>query len=227
MTLPWPGPWHWKPPYLALSASSRSRSGGPITIPPAPVATEPLRDDSAEKRSLCCEDRSCLVVIMAGSITDNRFDIINGKQLALLIAPLFCFVVASAAVAARWYTRSVRRINTLTEDVLMLAALVRLNSWLLLNQADIPKAMSFAVVTIVYVLVFLGGEGLTSDQIKADPTKNFHVVNRFWLRVRLKPVIAPNSPLTCIQVTIRTRHLLGHIHCHCSNRFRQSLSPPV
>lgn len=67
---------------------------------------------------------------MAGSITDNRFDIINGKQLALLIAPLLCFVVASVAVAARWYTRSVRRINTLTEDVLMLAALVRLNACL-------------------------------------------------------------------------------------------------
>lgn len=44
--------------------------------------------------------------------------------------------------------------------------------------------MSFVVVTMVYVLVFLGGEGLTSDQIRADPTKNFDVVQRFWLRVR-------------------------------------------
>lgn len=100
-------------------------------------------------------------------------------------------------------------------------------AWLMLNQADIPKAMSFVVVTIVYVLVFLGGEGLTSDQIKADPTKDFDVVNRFWLRVRLKPVIIINSSLTHIQVAIRTRHMLGHIHCHCSNRFRQGLSPPV
>jgi hypothetical protein len=62
---------------------------------------------------------------MAEKNTD-RFDIVNGKQLALLIAPLVCFAVASAAVAARWYTRSVRRINTLSEDALMLAALVGL-----------------------------------------------------------------------------------------------------
>lgn len=48
--------------------------------------------------------------------------------------------------------------------------------------------MSFVVVTMVYVLVFLGGEGLTSDQIKADPTKDFEVVERFWLRVRLERV---------------------------------------
>lgn len=51
--------------------------------------------------------------------------------------------------------------------------------------ADISQAMSFVVVALVYVLVFLGGEGLTSDQIKADPTKNFDIVERFWLRVCL------------------------------------------
>jgi len=66
---------------------------------------------------------------MAGTTSTDRFDIVNGKQLALLIAPLICFVAASAAVAARWYTRSVRRINTLTEDALMLAALVGLFDW--------------------------------------------------------------------------------------------------
>jgi uncharacterized membrane protein YoaK (UPF0700 family) len=60
---------------------------------------------------------------MAGGT--HRFDIVNGKQLVLLIVPIFTFVLASAAVAARWYTRSVRRINTLIEDGLCLAALVR------------------------------------------------------------------------------------------------------
>lgn len=65
---------------------------------------------------------------MAHTMKD-RFDIVNGKQLALLIAPTICFVAASAAVAARWYNRSVRRVNTLTEDALMLAALVRLPGW--------------------------------------------------------------------------------------------------
>ena len=64
-----------------------------------------------------------IIFTMAGKNSD-RFDIVNGKQLALLIAPTICFVVAAAVVAARWYTRSVRRVNTLGEDALMLAALV-------------------------------------------------------------------------------------------------------
>lgn len=76
---------------------------------------------------------------MAGTASTNRFDIVNGKQLALLIAPLLCFVAASAAVAARWYTRSVRRINTLTEDALMLAALVGLFDWQIRHKADTPR----------------------------------------------------------------------------------------
>lgn len=62
---------------------------------------------------------------MAGNTNTQRFEIVNGKQIALLVAPLICFVLASAAVAARWYTRSVRRVNTVTEDALCLAALVR------------------------------------------------------------------------------------------------------
>lgn len=59
-------------------------------------------------------------------MADNRqrFDIVNGKQIALLVAPVICFILAAAAVAARWYTRSVRRVNTVTEDALCLAALV-------------------------------------------------------------------------------------------------------
>ena len=36
---------------------------------------------------------------MAGKNSD-RFDIVNGKQLALLIAPTICFVVAAAVDAA-------------------------------------------------------------------------------------------------------------------------------
>jgi hypothetical protein len=56
----------------------------------------------------------------------HRFDIENGKQIALLVAPVLGFVLAAVAVAARWYTRSVRRVNTITEDALCLAALVSL-----------------------------------------------------------------------------------------------------
>jgi len=56
----------------------------------------------------------------------HRFEIENGKQIALLVAPALGFVLAALSVAARWYTRSVRRVNTVTEDALCLAALVSL-----------------------------------------------------------------------------------------------------
>jgi hypothetical protein len=45
--------------------------------------------------------------------------------------------------------------------------------------------MSSLVVAMVYILVFLSGEGLSSEQIKADATRDFDIVNRHWLRVRL------------------------------------------
>ena len=54
----------------------------------------------------------------------QRFDIVNGRQLSLLIAPVLFFVLAALAVAARWYTRTVRRVNTVIEDVLCALALV-------------------------------------------------------------------------------------------------------
>ena len=66
---------------------------------------------------------------MAENVNNSRFEIVNGKQVVLLVAPLISLLAASVAVAARWYTRSVRRVNTLTEDSLMLAALVRLYDW--------------------------------------------------------------------------------------------------
>jgi hypothetical protein len=56
--------------------------------------------------------------------TLHRFEIVNGKQIALLVAPVVGFALALVAVAARWYTRSTKRVNSLTEDALCLAALV-------------------------------------------------------------------------------------------------------
>ena len=67
---------------------------------------------------------------MTDDVNTSRFAIVNSKQVVLLVAPLLSFVAASAVVAARWYTRSVRRVNTLYEDSLMLAALVGLRDCL-------------------------------------------------------------------------------------------------
>lgn len=45
--------------------------------------------------------------------------------------------------------------------------------------------MSFCIVTLVYILVFLCGEGLTSDEIRNDPSRDYNTVKRYWLRVSL------------------------------------------
>jgi uncharacterized membrane protein YoaK (UPF0700 family) len=66
----------------------------------------------------------------------HRFDIVNGKQIVLLVLPVLCFVLALVAVAARWYTRSVRRVNSLANDGLCLAALVSRYHGALLRSTD-------------------------------------------------------------------------------------------
>jgi hypothetical protein len=50
--------------------------------------------------------------------------------------------------------------------------------------------MSSLVVTMVYVLVFLSGEGLSMEQIKSDPSRDYDMVNRHWLRVRFGADVA-------------------------------------
>jgi hypothetical protein len=44
--------------------------------------------------------------------------------------------------------------------------------------------MSFCVVTLIYILVFLCGEGLTSEQISSVPVTEYYDVKRYWLRVQ-------------------------------------------
>jgi hypothetical protein len=74
-------------------------------------------------RNDCCQEEELLeTLIMPDSL--HRFEIVNGKQIALLVAPVLGFALALVAVAARWYTRSTKRVNSLTEDALCLAALV-------------------------------------------------------------------------------------------------------
>ncbi|KAL1801409.1 hypothetical protein ACET3X_001751 [Alternaria dauci] len=68
-------------------------------------------------------------------------------------------------------------------------------------------AMSFVVVALVYVLVFLGGEGLTSDEIRADPTKNFDVVERFWLRMQFALDICWATSIATVQLGFARSYL--------------------
>lgn len=114
----------------------------------------------------------------------QRFAIVDGRQIALLVAPVLCFLLACVAVAARWYTRSKRRVNTIFEDALCLMAL----------------AMSFAVVTLVYVLVFLCGEGLTSDMIMANPAYDYNATKENWLRMQFALDICWATSVATVQL---------------------------
>ncbi|KAF1832082.1 hypothetical protein BDW02DRAFT_22615 [Decorospora gaudefroyi] len=123
--------------------------------------------------------------------TYQKFDIVNGKQMAIMVVPLLCFLLAIVAVASRWYTRSVRRVNTLTEDALMLAALI----------------MSFSLNSVVYTLVFLGGIGLTTDEIKQDPTKDFDDVRRYWIRLQFALDICWATSVATVQLAFVQSYL--------------------
>jgi hypothetical protein len=47
------------------------------------------------------------------------------------------------------------------------------------------QAMSFCIVTLVYILVFLCGEGLMTSEIENNPKQDFDAVKRYWLRVSI------------------------------------------
>ncbi|KAF1911283.1 hypothetical protein BDU57DRAFT_507131 [Ampelomyces quisqualis] len=142
---------------------------------------------------------------MAG--TRRHFDIVNGKQIALLVVPVLSFALASAAVALRWYTRRVRRVNTLTEDALCLAAL----------------AMGFCVVTLVYILVFLCGLGLSIDQIKSGSNRDYDAVERCWLRMQFGLDICWATSVAIVQLAfikfyarLYDAKILARIACYFS-----------
>jgi hypothetical protein len=58
-----------------------------------------------------------------------QFDVYNARQLALLIVPPIFLGFATVAVGLRWYARSLRRINSLVEDIFCLAGFVCLTSF--------------------------------------------------------------------------------------------------
>lgn len=55
----------------------------------------------------------------------QHFDIVNQKQVILLVVPPIFLALATVVVAARWHVRKTKRINTLAEDILVLCGLVR------------------------------------------------------------------------------------------------------
>jgi hypothetical protein len=88
--------------------------------------------------------------------------------------------------------------------------------------------MSSLVVTMVYVMVFLSGEGLSGEQIKNDASRDYDLVNRHWLRVRSAHKGSHTTKRLTLKIgTIRPRHLLGYL---CRNRatgLPQILRPPL
>lgn len=56
----------------------------------------------------------------------RRFDVVNQKQVILLVIPPIVLALATLVVAVRWHARKTKRINTLVEDVLCLCGLVRI-----------------------------------------------------------------------------------------------------
>ncbi|KAJ4295244.1 hypothetical protein N0V90_007255 [Kalmusia sp. IMI 367209] len=120
-------------------------------------------------------------------LAKRRFDIVNDQQVILLVIPPIFLVVATAVVIVRWRARQAKRINTLAEDLLCLCGLI----------------MSLLVVIIIFVLVLVDGQGMSTVQVKEHFGEPLGY--RFWIRVRVafstedrSTNLAPrrNSPLT-------------------------------
>jgi hypothetical protein len=60
-----------------------------------------------------------------GQFSKRSFDVVNSRQVILLVIPPIFLALATFVVAARWFVRKTKRINTLVEDVLCLCSLVR------------------------------------------------------------------------------------------------------
>jgi hypothetical protein len=70
---------------------------------------------------LSWQDRSFYTTMY---LTKRRFDVVDGKQVLLLVIPPIFLVLATFVVAIRWHARKTKRINTLIEDVLCFCSLV-------------------------------------------------------------------------------------------------------
>lgn len=61
-------------------------------------------------------------------LTKRKFDIVDQKQVILLVIPPIFLALATLVVGIRWHARRTKRINTLVEDLLCLCGLVGLGS---------------------------------------------------------------------------------------------------
>lgn len=113
----------------------------------------------------------------------SQFEIVNGAQLALLVIPPIFFALASIAVGLRWYARSLRRINSLVEDVFCLAGFL----------------MIFLVVATLYVIVFLCGEGLSMAQVISTGRP---LVMLWWNRTQFAVDVCWATSITAIQLSL-------------------------
>jgi hypothetical protein len=57
-------------------------------------------------------------------LSKRTFDVVNCRQVILLVIPPIFLVLATSVVAVRWIARKTKRINTLVEDALCLCSLV-------------------------------------------------------------------------------------------------------
>jgi len=57
-------------------------------------------------------------------LSKRTFEVVNSRQVVLLVIPPIFLALATLVVVVRWLARKTKRINTLVEDVLCLCSLV-------------------------------------------------------------------------------------------------------
>ncbi|OAG11857.1 uncharacterized protein CC84DRAFT_57930 [Paraphaeosphaeria sporulosa] len=117
-------------------------------------------------------------------LAKRRFDVVNDQQIILLVIPPIFLAIATGVVIVRWRDRQVKRINTLVEDILCVCGLI----------------MSLLVVVIVFVLVLVDGQGLSTQEVEAHFGERLK--HRFWIRTQFAVDYCWATSITAVQLSL-------------------------
>ena len=118
-------------------------------------------------------------------LSKRSFEVVNSRQVVLLVIPPIFLVFATIVVAVRWIARKTKRINTLVEDVLCFCSLVSECRVGMCHVAKSVEAMCLLVTILVYVLVLRDGQGMSTSFVREKFRGDAGIKN--WMRVCSMP----------------------------------------
>ncbi|KAF2678258.1 hypothetical protein K458DRAFT_409012 [Lentithecium fluviatile CBS 122367] len=128
-------------------------------------------------------------------LSKRRFDVLNSRQVILLVIPPIFLALATLVVAIRWHARKTKRINTLVEDALCLCSL----------------AMCLLVTILVLVLVLVDGQGMSTAYVREKLGEQVGI--RGWLRTQFILDVCWALSVAVVQLFLLQFYTRLYSHC--------------